>query len=114
MCSRTLAVALSGTFVVLPRHLLMPGTASELVSAPAEPPLLTRREREVLMLAAEGYSNRRIAEIMWVAEQSIRFHLSNVFRKLGVTNRTGAIRSAEHYGLIEPRPWPPEPPPDLA
>ena len=44
---------------------------------------------------------------MWLAEQSIKFHLSNVFRKIRVSNRVGAIRTAEHYGLIDRwRLWP--------
>lgn len=101
-----LAVAAAGRFVVLPHAVLEPAPT-------AERPVLTRREREVLTLAAAGYSNARIAETMWVAEQSIRFHLTNVFRKLRVSSRIGAIRSAEHYGLIERwRLWP-ELPPDV-
>jgi DNA-binding NarL/FixJ family response regulator len=101
-----LAVAATGRFVVVPRHVLGPAPT-------ADPPVLTRRERELLTLAADGYSNARIAEVLWVAEQSIRFHLANAFRKLRVTNRAGAIRTAQHYGLIDRwRLWP-ELPPDV-
>lgn len=91
----------------------MPATAAGHAPIAAEPPRLTRREQEVLTLVAAGHSNRRIAEIMWVAEQSIRFHLANAIRKLGVRNRIGASRAAEQYGLIEQPLWP-EFPPDAA
>ena len=107
-----LAVAAVGRFVVLPQSMVLPRPGLE--PAPkADAPVLTRREREVLTLAAAGHSNARIAEVMWVAEQSIRFHLANIFRKLRVRNRIGAIRTAEHYGLIDRwRLWP-ELPPDI-
>jgi DNA-binding NarL/FixJ family response regulator len=101
-----LAVAAAGRFVVVPRHVLEPAPT-------ADPPVLTRREHEILTLAAEGHSNARIAGMLWVAERSVRFHLANVFRKLGVTDRVGAIRTAQHYGLIDRwRLWP-ELPPDV-
>ena len=105
-----LAVAAAGKFVVLPQYMALPRPVVE--PAPkADPPMLTRREREILTLAAAGYSNTRISEVMWVAEQSVKFHLSNIFRKLRVRNRIGAIRAAEHHGLIDRwRLWPELPP----
>jgi len=51
---------------------------------------LTARELEILRLAAQGYTNGRIARELWVAEQTVKFHLSNTYRKLGVANRTEA------------------------
>lgn len=62
---------------------------------------LTPREREIVALAGEGYSNARIARALWVTEQTVKFHLSNVYRKLGVTNRTEAARWAQLNGLVE-------------
>ena len=107
-----LAVAAAGRFVMLPRDMVLPRPVVA-PSPPAERPSLTRHEREVLTLAAAGYSNARIAEVMWVAPQAIRLYLSNIFRKLRVKNRVGAIRTAEHYGLIDRwRLWP-ELPPDV-
>jgi DNA-binding NarL/FixJ family response regulator len=105
-----LAVAAAGRFVVLPQCMVLPGPVLE--PAPkADPPVLTRREREVLTLAAAGYSNARIAEAMWVADQSVRFYFANIFRKLRVRSRIGAIRTAEHHGLIDRwRLWPELPP----
>ena len=61
---------------------------------------LTEREREILMLVAEGYTNSRIAGQLWVTEQTVKFHLSNTYRKLGVANRTEASRYAHVHRLI--------------
>lgn len=74
---------------------------------PAARPLLeshdlTRRELEILSLAAEGYSNAKLAKMLWVTEQTVKFHLSNVYRKLNVSNRTEASRWAQLHGLPPP------------
>jgi two-component system response regulator DevR len=61
---------------------------------------LTRRELQILKLAAEGHSNVVLARMLWVTEQTVKFHLSNVYRKLGVTNRTEAARWAQVNGLL--------------
>ena len=61
---------------------------------------LTKREREILQLAAEGHSNAQLARMLWVTEQTIKFHLSNVYRKLNVANRTEAARWAQVHGLV--------------
>jgi DNA-binding NarL/FixJ family response regulator len=55
---------------------------------------LTSREKEILRLAAAGYTNGRIARELWITEQTVKFHLSNTYRKLGVSNRTQASRYA--------------------
>ena len=61
---------------------------------------LTRREREILALVAEGHSNRELARMLWVTEQTVKFHLSNIYRKLDVANRTEASRWAHRHGLV--------------
>ena len=61
---------------------------------------LTRREREILKLVAEGHSNAKLAKMLWVTEQTVKFHLSNVYRKLDVSNRTEAARWAQVNGLL--------------
>jgi DNA-binding NarL/FixJ family response regulator len=61
---------------------------------------LTRRELEILKLVAEGHSNATLARMLWVTEQTVKFHLSNVYRKLGVTNRTEASRWAQRNGVL--------------
>jgi DNA-binding NarL/FixJ family response regulator len=63
-------------------------------------PGLTRRELEILRLVAEGHSNAQLARMLWVTEQTVKFHLSNVYRKLGVANRTEASRWAQLNGLL--------------
>jgi DNA-binding NarL/FixJ family response regulator len=64
----------------------------------SEPPALgahlTRREREILTHVSEGMANAEIARQLWVSEQTVKFHLSNIYRKLNVTNRTQASRWA--------------------
>ena len=64
---------------------------------------LTDRELEILRLVAEGYTNGRIARELWVTEQTVKFHLSNTYRKLGVANRTEASRYAHVHNLTAPR-----------
>ena len=70
-------------------------------SLPATPDneALTRREYEILQLVAEGHSNAVIGRKLWLAEQTVKFHLSNVYRKIGVQNRTAAARWAELHGV---------------
>jgi DNA-binding NarL/FixJ family response regulator len=60
---------------------------------------LTPREREILGLAARGHTNARIGRELWITEQTVKFHLSNVYRKLGVSNRTEASRYAHAHDL---------------
>jgi DNA-binding NarL/FixJ family response regulator len=61
---------------------------------------LTERELEILRLVAEGQTNGRIARQLWVTEQTVKFHLSNTYRKLGVANRTEASRYAYMHDLV--------------
>jgi DNA-binding NarL/FixJ family response regulator len=61
---------------------------------------LTRREIEILKLVAEGHSNAQLARMLWVTEQTVKFHLSNIYRKLDVANRTEASRWAQRNGLL--------------
>jgi DNA-binding NarL/FixJ family response regulator len=63
---------------------------------------LTRREREILALVSEGHSNRELAQMIWVTEQTVKFHLSNIYRKLDVSNRTEASRWAHKHALVRP------------
>ena len=64
---------------------------------------LTARELEILRLVASGNSNRGIAQRLWVTEQTVKFHLSNVYRKLGVANRTEASHVAHQRRLLDSR-----------
>jgi NarL family two-component system response regulator LiaR len=74
------------------------------VAASAAPPdtlMLTRREYQVLMLVAEGHGNKSIAKWLAISDETVKFHLTNVFAKLGVSNRTEAAREAYRRGLLE-------------
>ena len=62
---------------------------------------LTARELEVLRLVAQGRTNGRVAEALSVSEQTVKFHLCNIYRKLGVGNRTEASRSAHLHALLD-------------
>ena len=66
-------------------------------------PPLTKRELEILQLVAEGHSNSEVAKMLWVTEQTVKFHLSNVYRKLDVSNRTEASRWAQLNGVLPPQ-----------
>lgn len=52
---------------------------------------LTEREEEVLKMLSEGWTNMRIANALFVSERTVRFHLSNIYEKLGVSSRAEAI-----------------------
>ena len=71
----------------------------EAAPEPADPFGLTGREREVLALVAEGYTNRRIAETLFISESTAGVHVSNILGKLGVATRTEAAAVAVRLGL---------------
>jgi DNA-binding NarL/FixJ family response regulator len=85
-----------------------PVPAAPVLRAP-EPCPLTNRELEILKAVAEGHTNARIGRSLWVTEQTVKFHLSNIYRKLGVANRTEASRYALMNGLFGPAPVVPAP-----
>lgn len=60
---------------------------------------LTERELVILRAVARGLSNRAIGEELWVTEQTVKFHLTNIYRKLSVANRTEAARAAYRLGV---------------
>jgi DNA-binding NarL/FixJ family response regulator len=72
------------------------GTLSALEEAGLSP-----RELSILEALESGGSNREIAERLFVAEQTVKFHLTNIYRKLGVSSRTEAVHHAYANGLIE-------------
>lgn len=61
---------------------------------------LSDREREVLRLLADGLSNKRIGETLYISESTVKFHIRNIIRKLGVSKRTDAVYIASKRGLI--------------
>jgi DNA-binding NarL/FixJ family response regulator len=85
------------------------GTMFQAVGADEAPDLnarrekldLTEREMTILEAVARGLSNKAISKELWVTEQTVKFHLNNVYRKLGVDNRTAAVRYALDNGLLD-------------
>jgi DNA-binding NarL/FixJ family response regulator len=63
--------------------------------------ILTKREIEILQLTADGLSNSQMAKLLWVTEQTVKFHLSNIYRKIDVRNRTEASRWAQQHGVLD-------------
>jgi DNA-binding NarL/FixJ family response regulator len=62
---------------------------------------LTERELSILRAVARGLSNQAIGKELWVTEQTVKFHLTNIYRKLHLANRTEAARYAYQHGLVE-------------
>lgn len=72
------------------------------VAAPdAAPIALTERELDVVRLLAQGWENQRIAHFLHISEHTVRFHLRNIFDKIGVQTRTEAAVWAIRNGLAE-------------
>jgi DNA-binding NarL/FixJ family response regulator len=69
---------------------------------------LTEREIEIVKAVARGLSSQAIGKELWVTEQTVKFHLTNIYRKLNVSNRTEAARWAFSQGFVA------EPTADLA
>jgi DNA-binding NarL/FixJ family response regulator len=61
---------------------------------------LSERETAVLEAVARGLSNREIGRQLWISEQTVKFHLRNVYRKLGISSRTEAARYAYRSGRV--------------
>jgi DNA-binding NarL/FixJ family response regulator len=67
---------------------------------PPGPEGLTPREIQVLELVAEGLPNKAIAARLAISDQTVKFHVSSIYGKLGAANRTDAVRRAVRSGLI--------------
>jgi two-component system response regulator DevR len=64
---------------------------------------LTEREREVLALVARGYTNKQIADTLYVSEKTARNHVSHILEKLGLSRRSEAAAFAVEHKLVPPR-----------
>ncbi len=64
---------------------------------------LTKREREVLALVARGYTNKQIAETLYVSEKTARNHVSHILEKLELSRRSEAAAFAVEHRLVPPR-----------
>lgn len=82
---------------------LIVGTSILLFDSENEPPShgpLTDRESEVLGLLAKGLANKQIAVALGISEHTVKFHVSSIYTKLNVTNRTEAVREGLRGGWI--------------
>jgi LuxR family transcriptional regulator, maltose regulon positive regulatory protein len=84
---------------------LLAASGTDLTRNPAKasrPPMqpLSDREKEMLIFLANGVSNKEMAQKLFVSENTVKFHLKNVYSKLGVVNRLQAINAARQLGLI--------------
>ncbi len=77
------------------------GRAKSRSNPAAEHKGLTERELGVLRALGEGRSNKEIARSLWLAEQTVKFHLTNIYRKLEVRSRTEAVHWAYRHGLLD-------------
>ena len=84
---------------------LSPEAAQVLIQKVNEPPPpgqdMTDREKEILALMVEGLSNNEIAERLIVSQSTVKFHVSNILSKLGVTGRTEAVALAVKHHLVK-------------
>ena len=69
----------------------------ETVVSPAQS--LTERETAILAAVARGLTTKSISCELWVSEHTVKFHLTNIYRKLGVPNRSAAVRFALEHGI---------------
>jgi DNA-binding NarL/FixJ family response regulator len=76
-----------------------PLAAQDEAAPTARAPGLSEKEVAVLAELCHGYTNKQIAVSLWLSEQTVKFHLRNVYRKLGIKNRTEAMRYAYEHDL---------------
>jgi two-component system nitrate/nitrite response regulator NarL len=65
-------------------------------------PDLTPRETTILLAVADGRTTKAISSDLWLSEHTVKFHLTNIYRKLGVSNRSAAVRYAYEHALTQP------------
>ena len=87
--------ALSQGLIVGAPHLLFEAESESIERGP-----LTERELEMLGLLAQGLANKQIAAELGISEHTVKFHVSSIYTKLDVTNRTEAVRAGLRGGWI--------------
>jgi NarL family two-component system response regulator YdfI len=82
------------------RILLRQPSVVEVSDTPPLPDPLTGREIQVLQMMASGLANKQIALSLGISEHTVKFHLSSLYAKFGVTSRTEAVRAGARRGLV--------------
>jgi DNA-binding NarL/FixJ family response regulator len=95
---RALSAGLLTGSPLLMQNLFLGGQDREESAAKLE---LTPRETEVLRLLSLGLANKEIAFQLKISEHTVKFHVSSIFTKLGVTNRVEAVRLGIRIGLLD-------------
>jgi len=85
---------------LLPRSFSNPEPVSSHPLPSRPPENLTRRELEVLQCLAQGFANKEIAGQLHISVETVKYHISSIYSKLGVNNRTEAARSGVRQGLV--------------
>jgi two-component system response regulator DesR len=75
------------------------GLTTQLCRPPAQSSL-SARQNEILQLLADGATNGEIADRLYLSRDTVKQHASALYRKLGARNRTHAVQTARHQGLI--------------
>ena len=75
----------------------------DIVRRPESPEHLTPREIDVLRLLAQGHSNKEIARTLYLAEETVKFHVRHILAKLGVQSRAQAILATIRLGMVFPQ-----------
>lgn len=83
-----------------PIRVQAPPSGAAQPAAKSGPRLLSPRELKVLQLIAQGWSNRQIAEAVYLSVNTIEFHAKSIYRKLSVKSRTQAVHEATQHGLL--------------
>jgi DNA-binding NarL/FixJ family response regulator len=89
----------SGAVFHAPAVTLAPAAGPAAVNREDEP-ALTQREQQILAAVARGCTTAAISRELWVSEHTVKFHLTNIYRKLGVVNRSAAVRYAVEHDLV--------------
>ncbi len=97
-----MAIAFMALGIIFNRFLQKPKREVSIELDPEAPKKqgISEREMEVLRLMAEGNSNKEIAERLFVSENTVKTHISNLFIKVDAKRRTEAIKKAQELGLI--------------
>jgi DNA-binding NarL/FixJ family response regulator len=100
LAPRTDAVASSGDALAPRTHIRPQGTPAPLGQGRDGPQPLTPREEQVLQMLAQGLANKEIAAELSISDHTVKFHISSIYDKLGVTNRVEAVRAGVRLGLL--------------